>query len=264
MFYLYAIIAGSGLDAELPEEGIQPDVAVHAVACDGLACIVSEVPAEIFGEATLRHLLEHQPAWTEERVVAHERVVGKLAASQTLLPLKFCTLFSDRDSMIRMMERNRDALTGALAQIRGTREWGVKLFYDPTRLRSWLDAEPGAEPAPMAKTAGAAFFARKQNEMRRRLEVEAAARRCGEESHRRLAELAREAVATAPQPPELHGRGDEMILNGAYLVAEGDEAALRDCVHALSQAHTPSGFDFVLTGPWAPYNFTRLYLGELT
>jgi len=55
-----------------------------------------------------------------------------------------------------------------------------------------------------------------------------------------------------------------MALNGAYLVTEGGEEALRDCVRALMEAYAPSGFDFILTGPWAPYNFTRLHLGELS
>jgi len=263
MFYVYAIVAGPGIGAELPEEGILPGIAVGTIACGGLVCIVSEVPIEIFGEAPLRVLLE-QSAWTKERALAHERVVAGLAAAHTLLPLKFCTLFSDRDSLIRVVERHHEALGQALAQIHGAREWGVKLFYDPARLRGWLDAEPGAEPAPAAKAAGAAFFARKQNELRRQQEVLVAVRHCTEESHRRLADLAREAAAAAPQSPALHGRKDEMALNGAYLVTEGGEEALRDCVRALIEAYAPSGFDFILTGPWAPYNFMRLHLGELS
>lgn len=266
MLYLYAIVAGPGIEAELPEDGIMPGIAVETVVCGDLSCIVSEAPVEIFGEAALRLLLE-QSAWTKERALAHERVVSGLAAANTLLPLKFCTLFSDRDSLIQTVERHHEALGQALAQIRGAREWGVKLFYDPARLRDWLDIEAkmdrGAELETQPATkAGAAFFIRKQNELRRQQEVLAAVRRCADESHRRLVDLARAAAATAPQPPALHGRKDEMALNGAYLVAEGGEEALRDCVRILTEAYEPSGFDFVLTGPWAPYNFTRLHLGE--
>lgn len=262
MLYLYAIVAGSRTSMELPERGVLPGIAVAMVACGELTCIVSEVPIEIFGEASLRLLLE-QSAWTKELALAHEQVVAELAVAHTLLPLKFCTLFSDSDSLVRAVEGHQEALGQALARIHGAREWGVKLFYNPAKLRDWLDAEQAVEPALAAQPAGAAFFARKQSEIRRQLEVEAAARQCGKDSHYRLADLAREAAVTAPQSPALHGRKDEMALNGAYLVNNGDETALRACVHDLMEAYAPRGFDFILTGPWAPYNFARLHLGEL-
>lgn len=262
MLYLYAIVAGSTTSMELPERGVLPGIAIGTVACGALTCIVSEVPIEIFGEAALRLLLE-QSAWTRELALAHERVVAELAVGHTLLPLKFCTLFSDSDSLVRAVEGHQEALGQALARIHGAREWGVKLFYNPAKLRDWLDAEQGVEPALVDQPAGAAFFARKQNETRRQLEVEAAARQCGKDSHYRLVSLAREATVTAPQSSALHGRKDEMALNGAYLMTEGDETALRACVHDLTEAYAHRGFDFILTGPWAPYNFARLHLGEL-
>lgn len=261
MLYVYAIVAGTGVVGDLPGDGILPGTLVDCIPRNGLTAIVSEVCVETFGETPLRALLEDS-AWTRERALAHERVVAALMPRHTLLPLKFCTLFSAPTSLIHVMERHRGALEMALAHIQGAREWGVKMFYDPSRLRQWISMatrDEEEEPGP----AGAAFFARKQREQRLRQEMEMAVSLCVKDSHHRVALLARAATAVAPQSPALHGRRDEMALNGAYLVVDGGEPELRDCLRDLMKAYSPRGFDFVLTGPWAPYNFTRLHLGEL-
>ena len=73
-------------------------------------------------------------------------------------------------------------------------------------------------------------------------------------SHERLAAVAEEARANPPQPAELSGRTEEMLLNGAYLVPR-DDGRLRDVVAELESLYGPRGVTYELTGPWPPYNF---------
>ena len=46
-----------------------------------------------------------------------------------------------------------------------------------------------------------------------------------------------------------------MILNGAYLVASGEEQQLREAVQELEERFGADGVTYELTGPWPPYNF---------
>jgi len=262
MFYVYAIISGSG-NGPFPEDGILPGIAINSVKCCGLTAIISSVPADVFGENALRGLLE-DTAWIKARAIAHERVVASLMPRHTVLPLKFCTLFEHLDGLAVMIERHREALETTLSEIHGAWEWAVKLFHDPIRLRQWIESLPQAELTAASGRPGTEFFARKQNERLLVAQMDAAIDQCAQESHQRLSQMARAAATASLQSKALHGRKDEMALNGVYLVAEGCEMALRNCVQALAATHAPHGFEFVLTGPWAPYNFTRLHLGETT
>ena len=75
--------------------------------------------------------------------------------------------------------------------------------------------------------------------------------------HERLASLAAEARANPPQRPELSGRRERMLLNGAYLVAAEREQAFADAVKNLGAELVGDGVELELTGPWPPYNFTE-------
>lgn len=255
MLYAYAIVE-AGPDAA-PEcvptrMGILPDRPVRLVEHEGLAAVVSDVPVEVFGGEALRRLLEEDAAWTRERILAHQQVVDALLPWPSVLPLKFCTVFAGADDLTAALHRDRDTLRETLDRLRGAREWGVKMFCD-------ADVLAGAPFPPSADTdasPGAAFFQRKRREKQRQEEEAAVVARCVEDSHRRLAACARTAVSNPPQPAP-RGQRTTMVLNGAYLVAAEAEPAMRACLHELARTYRPQGFDYTLTGPWAPYNFTR-------
>ena len=59
-----------------------------------------------------------------------------------------------------------------------------------------------------------------------------------------------------PQDPRLTGHEGTMVLNAAYLVDAGDEAAFTAEVQALRDAHP--GLVLDQGGPWPPYSFAML------
>ncbi|MFH1555281.1 MAG: GvpL/GvpF family gas vesicle protein [Pseudomonadota bacterium] len=248
MLYVYAIIADHGPEGmDLLPEGILPGVPVWQVSSGALAAVASPVPEHLFGAEALPAHLEDMP-WTHARVLGHERVVCALLTRATVLPLKFCTLFSGADALGAALALHRAALEQSVGRLRGARDWGVKLFVkarDPT-VRAPEPAGPGA---------GAAFFRRKKEEQQARAAAEAALNHCVTTSHQRLAAHARAAVSNPLQPPELHRQPGTMALNGAYLVALQDEPAWRACLSELEGAYADEGMHYALTGPWGAYNF---------
>ena len=58
-----------------------------------------------------------------------------------------------------------------------------------------------------------------------------------------------------PQPRELTGRSETMLLNGAYLGPRRGRRASRE-VERLADEHAELGLEYELTGPWPPHNFT--------
>lgn len=248
MLYVYAIIADQAPEGAAPlPEGILPDAPVWRLTAGTLAAVASPVPDHLFAAEALPARLE-DVGWTHARVLGHERVVSSLLAGATVLPLKFCTLFSGEDALHAAMARHREALEQAIGHLRGAREWGVKLFFE-------APAAAHRAPAGAAPGAGAAFFRRKREEQQARVEAEATLGRCVAASHQRLAAHARAAVSNPVQPPELHRQRGAMAFNGAYLVAREHEPAWRACLSELERTYGGAGIRYALTGPWGAYNF---------
>src|SRR5581483_5044666 len=98
-------------------------------------------------------------------------------------------------------------------------ELGVKVWVD----RRVLERTLAAENEPQAGGEGAAYLRRRAREQELARELAERCSRLAEEAHRRLSAVAAGAVANRPQPRELTGRSEDMVLNGAYLVLDGDD-----------------------------------------
>ena len=243
-YYVYGIVGGSPDLGDL--RGVDGASAVFTVAGPGLQAVVSEVPLTEFGEEALRQRLEELP-WLEEKVRAHEDVLERAARDSAILPFRFGTIYRSLDSVRELLQARHDALSAALTELEGKREWGVKGILDRKRLRAALDDGERAEPND--KLDGKAFFDRKRAE--RDLEEQARARagRLAADAHLRLAAVADQAA-----------RDGQSLLKASYLVDLRREDAFRAALDEVAAASARYGFRLELSGPWPPYSF----VGSLT
>ena len=267
VYYVYAVarLRDGRTPSSLPIEGIVPEALIHSLAERDLLAVFSPVPPADFGLAVLNAHLEDTD-WARARVLAHQRVLAAVLDTYTLLPLKFCTICRSESDVREMLVQHHDAFDGALRRVQGSTEWGVKVYCDLTALTEWVEtSDESLRPlrASIARASpGAGFFQRKKLSQAAGQITERMVEACVEESHRRLAESARDAVTNSIQRREQHGGEDEMVLNAAYLVAEERQAGFREVLADMSEKHTMQGFRYQLTGPWPPYNFATLDLGE--
>jgi len=77
-------------------------------------------------------------------------------------------------------------------------------------------------------------------------------------SHDRLSSHAEETVVNPLQSKQVTGRPEEMILNGAYLVADEKLADFQAELASLQDEYGDLGFSYEMTGPWPPYNFVTI------
>lgn len=223
-----------------------------------LMAIVSPVPLAEFGPEALEANLQDL-AWVRDRVLGHQQVLARLLDRHTLIPFKFGALFSSEDSVREMMGQHYQRFEETLARLEGAAEWGVKIFCSrqdlPKRLRETGEGLETLRQAISRAPEGAAYFLRKKLEQAAEREAQDVIDACVRESHRCLAGHARQAVANPVQPPEVHRRGTEMILNGAYLVDDGSLRAFRAATASLNEAYASLGMSVELTGPWPPFSF---------
>jgi hypothetical protein len=231
-----------------------PDLLVH----DGLYAVVGRVPAEDFSEENLPVRL-NDLKWITRRVTLHERVVEHAMQYGCVVPLKFGTVFKSEENAHAMLEANATEFRQKLSELAGKEEWGVKVYCDRRQLAASVAAQ---EPAltELDREIASAPKGRAFLMARRRQELTAAVvnrevARLGQECFERLLEQCLKARANDRLKPEVTGRSEEMILNGAFLVWKDDTPGFLRTVDRLGAQFGPRGLVFEHTGPWPPYNF---------
>ena len=214
-----------------------------------LVAVAREVPLDEYGADVLPERLNDRE-WLERNAREHEAVLQAAAAVSTVVPLRFGTIYRGREHVELMLEGRGDEFRDTLERVRGHVELGVKVWVDLATLGPKLDGDE----EPREGGTGAAYLQQRRRERERSLELKARCIELAEEAHDRLSRVAAAAVSNRPQPRELTNRSESMVLNGAYLVPDGDER-LRSEVDRLTADHAGLGVEYELTGPWPPHNF---------
>jgi Gas vesicle synthesis protein GvpL/GvpF len=239
-YYLYCL-APSGRALELQEAD------VFVWPCDDISAVLSEANREEFcGEGSDARLGDL--AWLAPRVFRHEAVVEQVMVQSPVLPARFATLFSSRDSLQSFIVQHRDAITGYFAHLGDKREWAVKgLLGRPV-------AGQSAE-APPAATPGKNYLQKKRSEVQAgeltNQWLRATCEKAAGELERHSSAFRERQLWSGSES----GAASEVILNWAFLLAGGAEADFRQSVADLDERHRERGLSFALSGPWPPYSF---------
>lgn len=240
--YVYGVVPGES-ELELTGAGVGAGD-IRVLREQDLAAIVGHVALDEFDEDALRKNLEN-PDWLAETARAHEAVLERALGTTTVIPFRIASLYGDEENLRDFLRANRSSLVELLARFDGKVELGVKGYFDRAAA---VNRDAGAAES------GSDYLRRRQEEQLAGKDADAFVIDCARTSHAHLAEAALDARSNRPQAPELSGRAERMILNGAYLVERGDtklETALRE----LEEGFGAQGVTYELTGPWPPYNF---------
>jgi len=190
-------------------------------------------------------------------------VLESVLETASVVPCRFCTVYRTEEELRRFLSERADDLAAALSRVDGRVELGVKAFVDRERFASG-GAVRNETIRELAEHASQVQGGRAYLELRRleQLVTEELMRFKDEVSarmHERLTAASDDGVQLNLQRPEVTGREEEMVFNGAYLVA--DQPRFEQALRALAEEHRESGVELELTGPWPPYNFVPMELG---
>ncbi|NIH83611.1 GvpL/GvpF family gas vesicle protein [Amycolatopsis granulosa] len=240
--WLYAVTREAGGGGQRGVAG-EP---VRTVEASGLVAVVGDVPLDTFGEQALHRNLEDLD-WLGAVARAHDAVIGAVARTGPVVPIRLATVYHDDDGVRGVLEERAEEFGRTLDRVAGRTEWGVKAFVDVP------PPVPRTEEAPSRRGAGAAYLARRRAERDTQAEAERLAVEQAGKVHFRLTGLATAARTHPPQSKELSGHGGQMVLNAAYLVDDDRSRSFAEAVAACDQ-DSPA-VRVQLTGPWPPYSF---------
>jgi hypothetical protein len=174
----------------------------------------------------------------------HDAVVRAVFRHEPVLPLRFGTVLDGEGSALRLLEVAYDQARNCLDEVEGHREWGVRIRH----------TEPAATTRPdPAGLTGTQYLVRR----RERLKAIQRTREDVVGTADRLENALRRHSADAAGRARPHG----VLVNTAYLVAAGQEAAFHAEFEWFARELREAGATVETTGPWPPYSFTDVELG---
>jgi gas vesicle protein GvpL/GvpF len=252
--YLYCF-ARPGATEGLSEPGVDGSVPVSALDVGDIAAVISPVQPGEF-EAPEGSSEPPDAAWIIPRACRHERIIEAVMDRSPVLPVRFGSIFSSPDALIRYSEGQQLAIDRFLDHVKDRSEWSVKAFLDVDRVVSWLlRTEPVLSEArgQLPASAGARYFPEKKlNEHARRQarnwgralarEIEQAVPPTADEFHRLPLEVAQRA-------------GQEMFLHLTLLVPKAAVEAFLADLEQFAARYSEQGLRLQHSGPWPPFHF---------
>lgn len=211
---------------------------VYTVPYRGLSAVVSDTP-----------LVEYEP--NEENAFAHEHVVGRVLSEYGVLPLKFCTIFKDEAGIKRVLANLYDRFCVEFKRLEGRVEMGVKVLWAPQAAMN--EIEQASEKVSKLKRQISSKSPRATHLLRTRLEkvVRQELNRKADEYSARIYSL----LKKGSDDSRLNSLIGSMIVNAAFLVRKDKLGDFKSNFELIRSEYTGKGFEFILSGPWPPYNF---------
>src|SRR6185295_9197903 len=170
----------------------------------------------------------------------HEKVVEHFAARATLVPLRFGSIYLERQRIAGMLSEKREGLVAILDRVRGREEWGVNILRDRARLMEAIESvsprlrEVAARAA--AASPGESYLLRKKIDAMRAEEASAEVKRVILLIERGLKTASDGALRLAMLKEGSSGQGD-VVARLAFLVARNEFAGFRRTAEELARDH---------------------------
>lgn len=223
-----------------------------------LGMLVCPVPRKEYDEESL-HLNMEDMVWVESHARHHEETLLKIMEGSSVIPLPFCTIFTNEENIKRQLDQNSQEIQGDLLRLGNNHEMHVKLFADRKRLLEKL-----REELPYSGgQSGGRYFEKRQWEKKIEEELERVMDDYGESLYQVLNNIAAEVILM-DKAGVVEPEGLRVVFTAQYLISKECHEEWDKKLEEFDQAGDPLGFTLDVSGPWPPYHFSRLTNEEET
>ena len=100
-----------------------------------VTAIVCHLDPTTYSEETISDKINNDMEWLQEKAFHHHETVQQLAKQYTIVPLKFCTLYKNEESLRATVEKNRTKLKETFDLLDGNEEWNLKIYCDDEQIK---------------------------------------------------------------------------------------------------------------------------------
>jgi len=216
---------------------------LYAVSLDEISAVVCDIKrADLIADKT--------------NAIEYAGVIENLAQQFTLLPMRYGSLMESTDLINKMLGRNYHEFQQNLQKVENKCEFGLKIFCDSEKLKAELRAKSEADTKTPAKPAPGIKNSVYRDWVNKKLK------------EHRLEELLLTYIDSVIA--EITGflarlnavnkfkkmATETTIIDAVFLLDKERKDALIHVIEELQNQYP--GLNFVLTGPWPPYNFVEI------
>ncbi|MEI8032323.1 MAG: GvpL/GvpF family gas vesicle protein [Chlorobiaceae bacterium] len=256
LIYLYCVAS------EAPLKGASGDHdGIIIMEHNGLFVCLRHVLEDEFSESNLKKNISSEP-WLDLHVREHLSVIGNLMERNTVIPFNFGTIYRTRERLQSFLDQHAAGLKSALDYLADKEEWSVKIFCNRAKIvqnisslsRNIADIDLQISKSSPGK---AYILGKKKNEILEK-EISQIYNACSKELFSSLNLMAREYRLNQVLSGDLTGRGEDMIVNAAFLIQKDNVPGFIAKTDGLVTEHENMGLLLEVAGPWPPYTFVNL------
>jgi hypothetical protein len=243
LLYCYGVVESEPLE----EEGFGK---IFTVSFKDITAVVSSVSESDFSQEALDKNVKDMK-WLALNAPIHEKVVTRVMKKTTIIPMKFCTLFSTKEHLLKMLEEKYGDLKYNLNSLNGKVEMNVKVYVDFEEVKKDI-SDPEIlrlEEEIKQKTPGQAYMLKQKVDLLTKGRIQ-------EKLHAERKMMLQKLSSASENIKEnklFAIKGKEMFLNVAVLIGKKEVVDFEREVLDYFEGK----FECEITGPFAPYNFVK-------
>ncbi|MGD6849427.1 GvpL/GvpF family gas vesicle protein [Rossellomorea aquimaris] len=262
LLYLYGLIpTKEANEKSLPSmKGFDGEGELYTIEIGDVTAIVCDLQPNEYSEETIKDKVDNDMDWLQEKAFHHHETVLMVSKMYTIIPLKFCTLYKNEDSLKSTIEGSRNKLETTFTQLDGNEEWNVKIYCDDKLLKKQVsESNPSIEAkrkeiSELPK--GRQFFEKKKIDQLIDRELENEKNRLCEEVHEKLKEHSLHGNIKKNWSKDVTGRQEHMAWNSVFLLPVSNVDEFVEEIKQYEEDLGHAGWKIEASGPWPPYHFS--------
>ncbi|MFC2948865.1 GvpL/GvpF family gas vesicle protein [Virgibacillus sediminis] len=263
LIYLYGIIPEREEHTDpLPAcKGLDGEHDTYSLLLDGIEAVVCELDAEEYGEEQLKQKTE-DPNWLHEKAFHHHEALMKLYEKYSVIPMKFCTIYSSEESLKNTLEPHKERIQELFGEIEGKEEWILKIYCDANKIKETVAARNDnveAKREEISKLSpGRQYLEKRKLDQLIDQEAEREKHRFSENIHENLKEMSADTEVKKNWNRDVTGRQEEMCWNSVYMLKKDEVEDFLEKVKQQQEQWKDDGWIMEVTGPWPSYHFAKI------
>ena len=192
----------------------------------------------------------------KSNAIEYAGVIETLAQQFTLLPVRFGSVMESAEAIIKMLEKNYNEIRHNLQKVENKYEFGLKVFCDSKKLKSELRTKSEADTQTPEKSATGI----KNSVYKEYIDKKLKEHRLEELMIAYVDSVIAKITGDLDRLNTINKfkkmSSDTNIIDVVFLLDKERKEALIYVTEDFKNQYP--GLNFVLTGPWPPYNFVKI------
>ncbi|MEI7828685.1 MAG: GvpL/GvpF family gas vesicle protein [Prolixibacteraceae bacterium] len=184
------------------------------------------------------------------------RIIDSLSHKFSLLPMRFGSMMESSGVILQMLERNYIAIQKNLGQIEDKFEYGLKVFCDSAKLKADLVEKTKFTTLPTEQSTTESKPSVYREWVNKKLEEHRLEEMFLTHVDKVIASITEQISGMNAVSKFRKMLTETTIIDALFLLRKDQNAELMEVITNLKKQH--EGLNFVMTGPWPPYNFVEI------